>query len=192
MRGFWQMVCPNNATVVVVGDIDPARARAHRERVRRLAAGGVRPQQVPRRRRCRGARCTIDKPGAAQSVIIIGRIGAALEPRLLRAPGHEHDPGPAVHVPVEPEPARDARLQLRRLLVVRVPASAGAVHGGRSSSDGGHGCRAARILQRARGHPPADPGRGGGAGEELPRDALSRAVPVGGGNRCRGGQRAAL
>ncbi|NLG62259.1 MAG: insulinase family protein [Candidatus Cloacimonetes bacterium] len=80
VRGFWQQWWrPNNATVVVVGDIDPARARALTEN----AFGGwqqaeVRPQQVAAASQVQGRTVhLVDKPGAAQSVIIIGRIGAA-------------------------------------------------------------------------------------------------------------------
>ena len=44
---------------------------------------------------------------------------AALHARLLRAAGAEHHPGRLVHLAAQPEPARDARLHLRRALAVR-------------------------------------------------------------------------
>lgn len=80
VRGFWQQWWrPNNATVIVVGDIDAARARTLVE----TAFGGwqrgtATPSQVASATQVQGRTIhLVDKPGAAQSVIIIGRIGVA-------------------------------------------------------------------------------------------------------------------
>ena len=69
----------------------------------------------------------IDKPGAAQSSFRLGGIGVPRSTRrLLRAPGAEHDPRRIVHEPAQPEPARDARLHVRRgLRLLDAPRSAG-------------------------------------------------------------------
>lgn len=79
VRRFWQQWWrPNNATVVVVGDIDAARARALVEK----AFGGwqqatIAQAAVPTAAQVQGRTIhLVDKPGAAQSIIIIGRIGA--------------------------------------------------------------------------------------------------------------------
>lgn len=79
-RNFWQQWWrPNNATVIVVGDIDAARARTlveqafgGWERASTTAPSVADASQVSGR-----TIHLVDKPGAAQSVIIIGRIGAA-------------------------------------------------------------------------------------------------------------------
>jgi len=80
VRGFWQQWWrPNNATIIVVGDIDAARARLLVE----TAFGGwqrgtATPPQVAAAPQVQGRTIhLVDKPGAAQSVIVIGRIGAA-------------------------------------------------------------------------------------------------------------------
>ena len=69
----------------------------------------------------------IDKPGAAQSSFRLGGIGVPRsDQRLLRDPGDEHDPRRVVHEPAQPEPARDARLHVRRAAPAsRCAASAG-------------------------------------------------------------------
>ena len=62
----------------------------------------------------------VDKPGAAQSEIRIGRIGTdRLTPDYYPAAGDEHDPRGFVHLPPQPQPPREARLQLRRRLGLR-------------------------------------------------------------------------
>lgn len=77
---FWrQHWAPNNATLIVAGDIDAARARA----LAQSAFGGwaradVTPAQVAAAPQVQGRTIhLVDKPGAAQSIIFIGRIGAA-------------------------------------------------------------------------------------------------------------------
>ncbi|HEX9692399.1 MAG TPA: pitrilysin family protein [Gemmatimonadales bacterium] len=70
-------VRPNNAFVVVVGDVTPAAIQERLER----AFGSWEPGRIPAPRwpqaqQVRGRRILlVDKPGAAQSEIVIGRIG---------------------------------------------------------------------------------------------------------------------
>ncbi len=79
VRSFWQQRWrANNATVVVVGDIDAARARSlveaafgDWERAMTPAPDVAGVPQVQGR-----TVHLVDKPGAAQSIIVIGRIGA--------------------------------------------------------------------------------------------------------------------
>ena len=62
----------------------------------------------------------IDKPGAAQSQIRIGWVGVPRStPDYPTLAGAQHDSRRLVHVAAEHEPARDARLLVRRVLVVR-------------------------------------------------------------------------
>ncbi len=80
VRAFWeQWWRPNNATVVIVGAIDDARARALVERAfGAWSQRPVQPQSVAAAPQVQGRTIhLVDKPGAAQSVVIIGRIGAA-------------------------------------------------------------------------------------------------------------------
>lgn len=80
VRNFWQQWWrPNNATVVVVGDIDAARARTLIESAfGAWQRGTVEMARVADATQVQGRTVhLVDKPGAAQSVIIIGRIGAA-------------------------------------------------------------------------------------------------------------------
>ncbi|MGH7444144.1 MAG: M16 family metallopeptidase, partial [Longimicrobiales bacterium] len=78
-RAFWQQYWrPNNATVVVVGDIDVARARALvDDAFGEWAAATADAPQVATAPQVSGRTVyLVDKPGAAQSIVIIGRIGA--------------------------------------------------------------------------------------------------------------------
>lgn len=70
---------PGNATLVVVGDIDAADARAVLERAFSAWRGGkVAKEKVAEARQVKGRTVyLVDKPGSAQSVIRIGRIGIA-------------------------------------------------------------------------------------------------------------------
>lgn len=78
VRGFYaRYFRPGNATVIVVGDIDAATARAAIERAFGAWQGGpVEQERVEEANQVRGRVIyVVDKPGAAQSVIQIGRIG---------------------------------------------------------------------------------------------------------------------
>ena len=121
----------------------PPRPRAHLGRGRRPGGGGPgdggegarrrgrpaatsRRSPTPRRRHRRATTIyLVDKPGAAQSTFALGIPGpAAQHARLLRAAGHEHDPGRAVPVAAERQHPRGEGLQLRRQLEFRVSARA--------------------------------------------------------------------
>ncbi len=70
---------PGNATLIMVGDIDAAAARAAAERAFGAWQGGkVEAEKVDVARQVEGRVVyLVDKPGSAQSVIQIGRIGIA-------------------------------------------------------------------------------------------------------------------
>jgi predicted Zn-dependent peptidase len=73
---YWR---PNNASMVVVGDVHPAALRALLERAfGSWTRGDVGPATVPAAPQVSGRTIYIvDKPGAPQSVIQLGRIGVA-------------------------------------------------------------------------------------------------------------------
>jgi len=78
VRGFYaRYFRPGNATVIVVGDIDAASARAAIERAFGSWQGGrVERERIAEAKQVRGRVVyVVDKPGSAQSVIQIGRIG---------------------------------------------------------------------------------------------------------------------
>jgi len=80
IRGFYSRYYrPGNATVIVVGDIDAASARAAIERALGAGGGGrVERARLEPAEQVRGRVVyVVDKPGSAQSVIQIGRIGIA-------------------------------------------------------------------------------------------------------------------
>ncbi|MDZ7268267.1 MAG: insulinase family protein [candidate division KSB1 bacterium] len=79
-RAFYQrFMVPDNATLIVVGDVDPATLRPQLETVfgkwqgRRAADGGPAWPAVKQVEQCQIY--LVDKPGAAQSAIRLGRIG---------------------------------------------------------------------------------------------------------------------
>ena len=120
-------------TLIVVGDVTPtgvlpllesASAPGRRRQRPRATPVPAAPQLAARAgddRRQAGRRAVADPH----------RLGrrAALDARLLPAAGAEHDARRLVHLAAEPEPARGARLHLRRQLAVRHAALAGAVLG---------------------------------------------------------------
>jgi predicted Zn-dependent peptidase len=73
---YWR---PNNATMVVVGDVQPASLRALLEQsFGGWSKGDVSPATIPASPQVAGRTIyLVDKPGAAQSVIQLGRIGVA-------------------------------------------------------------------------------------------------------------------
>ena len=107
---------------------DAARRRRHRARpgaaaarveLRRVEAAAellsrawrCRPRRQPARREV----YLVDKPGAPQSQIRIGWVGVPrVDARLLPASGDEHGARRVVQLAAEPQPAREARLHLRR------------------------------------------------------------------------------
>ena len=132
------------------------RAAAAREAVRRVEgrrAAGARTPRAARRRSSPQRQITIvDMPGAAQSQIRIGWVGVPRStPDYFALAGAEHDSRRLVHVAAQPEPAREARLRLRRQLAVRHAAVGRAVPGRRRRADRQDGRGAARVLQRAEG-----------------------------------------
>ena len=123
---------PDNATLLVVGDVTPASVMPMLEK----AFGIVeeRGHGAARRRRAERAAAQV-APGlhrrqaGCAAVADPHRLGrrAALDGRLRGARGAEHDSRRIVYVAAEPEPARGARLQLRRELHVRHAAVGGSV-----------------------------------------------------------------
>ena len=107
------------------GDQHAERREGHDGRARRQAGRGA--VVVPHRRRRR----------------------AALDQRLLPAAGDEHDAGRVVHEPAQPEPARDARLHVRRGLGLRTAALGRPVHRERRGRDGQDGLGADRVHEGA-------------------------------------------
>ena len=127
---------PSNATLLVVGDVD-AGSRAAAARVELRRAGR---RQARRRRRVDAARrrrsppratvYLVDKPGAPQSQIRIGWIGVPRStPDYFPLQVMNTILGGVVQLAAEPEPAREARLHLRRGVVVRHARHAGSVLG---------------------------------------------------------------
>ena len=101
---------PGNAALVVVGDVEPdAIAAALETRLRAWAPGPV-PQPpallpTPASLQSRPL-YLIDKPSAAQSVLTVGKIGAAVQiPRFPRLGGDERHFGRTVRQPAQLEPA---------------------------------------------------------------------------------------
>ena len=89
---------------------------------------------------------------------------------LLRARRDQHHSRRLVHLAAQHEPARSARLHLRRLVGVRHARRAGAVRRLGQRADGQDGRVAARVLQGAGRHPPA-----GARGRAAPRPQLRSA-----------------
>ena len=113
---------PDNATLIVVGDVDGRRVLPLLEaafgawKPEGPAAG---PHRARRRPAARRGRCTSStSPAPPQSQIRIGGVGVPRStPDYFPLAGAEHDPRRVVHVAAQPEPARAARLHLRRRLV---------------------------------------------------------------------------
>ena len=119
----------------------------------------------------------VDMPSAEQSQIRIGWVGVPRSaPDYFPLRRAQHGPGRLVHVAPQPEPARRARLLLRRQLAVRHAAVRGRVPGGRRRADRQDRGRAARILQGAQGHRgPRERGRAR-QGQELRRAQLPQRI----------------
>ena len=131
---------PSNATLIVVGDVTATGVLPLLEE-----AFGDWPMAAPvaSDARCRSAPqltagqvTIVDMPSAA-AVADPHRLGrrAALDARLLPARRAQHDPGRLVHVAPQPEPARRARLLLRRQLALRHAAVGGRVPGRRRRAE---------------------------------------------------------
>ena len=93
----------------------------------------------------------VDKPGAPQSQIVIGGVGVARStPDYFPIEVLNTHPRRVVHVAAEPEPAREARLHLRRRIVVLDAARAGPLRRVRRRADRGDGRGAEGVLRRTR------------------------------------------
>ena len=116
---------PDNATLLVVGDVTPDTVLPLLEKQLRRVEGrghGAAPRRRCRPRRSRaGAQVYIvDKPGAAQSQIRIGWVGVPRStPDYFPIQVLNTILGGSFTLAAEPEPAREARLHLRRELGVR-------------------------------------------------------------------------
>ena len=128
MVAFWkQNFVPNNAALVVAGDISMAELRALAEKSFGAWQRGTPAQPALGAPTTTPARVVIvDKPGSPQTQVRVASIGArALVAGLPAAAGDEHRARRAVLEPHQHEPARGARLHLRRVLAVHVPPRAG-------------------------------------------------------------------
>ena len=178
MVAFWkQNFVPNNAALVVAGDITMAELRPLAEK-----AFGAWQRGTPARPAL-GAPATtaarvviVDKPGRAADAAARRRDRrGALVAGLPGDAGDEHGARRPVLEPHQHEPARGARLHLRRQLAVRVP------QGGRVRSRSASGVRTdvtgaavAEILKEVRGMAAAAM-----TADELKRakDALAYSLP---------------
>ena len=137
-------------------------ARGRRGRAAARAAGAAAPQLA--------AREVDDRRHARRRAVAdphrLGR-RRALDAGLLRAASAEHRARRLVHVALEPESARGARLRVRRELAVRHAACAGAVRRRRRRPDRQDGGVVDGILQRARGDSRADRRGRAREGQEL-------------------------
>ena len=147
---------PGNARMLVVGDVTLAEARELVE----ARFGSWKAAEVPARPQAQppapGKRTfyLVDKPGAAESVVIIGHVGApALDARLLRAARAQYHPGRFVHVTAQPEPARDPRLHLWSALQLRHVPAGRTIPGRCLGGDRQDRQLADRVLQGAARHP---------------------------------------
>ena len=127
------------------GDGDAAAGEALRHVAgaaarRRCRADAAAPR--PNRRRARSTSWTSRARAQSRDPHRVGR-RAALDARLLPDRGDEHDPRRLVHLAAQPEPARAARLHLRRRLGLRHAPSAP----GRSPP--APACRPTRRRRRA-------------------------------------------
>ena len=122
--------------------------------VRRLegrAGRATAPPRPTRRSSPRAQVYLVDKPGA-RAVADPDRLDrrAAIDARLLRAARAQHDPRRRVHLAPEQEPARSARLRLRRLVALRHALVGRAVLRRRRRADRQDRRGAEGVLQRAR------------------------------------------
>ena len=102
---------PDNATLLIVGDVTPASAMPMLEKAfGSWKADGMAPlvAEVPTAPQLKSRQIYIvDKPERAQSQIRIGWVGVPRSTAgLRRARSAEHDPRRLVHVAPQPEPAR--------------------------------------------------------------------------------------
>ena len=130
MEAFWkQNFVPNNAALVVAGDISMNElTRAGRKGVRRMAArhtGAARARHTRHDAGPRGHRGQAGKPADAAARGEHRR--AAVLAGLPADAGHEHGARRTLLEPHQHEPARGARLHLRRELAVLVQARGRAV-----------------------------------------------------------------
>ena len=119
---------PSNATLIVTGDVTSGAVMPRLEAA--FGAGRARPRaaQLPAAPQLTARQVyLVDKPGAAQSQIRIGWVGVPRStPDYFALRVLNTDPRRLVHLAAESEPARGARLRLRRQLIVRhARASAG-------------------------------------------------------------------
>ena len=163
-------------------DLLPPREREAPRRRRRHARRGAQARRGPLRRLGEGRRARrrrwpsrpapaprtfylVDKPGAAQSVIRIGHVGVPRStPDYYALRVLNTILGGVVHLAAQPEPARDARLHLRRVVGVRHVPHGRAVPRRRLGADREDRQRADRVLQGAAPHP-RRAGAGGRAGQ---------------------------
>ena len=148
VRRFYQTYFrPNNATLIVVGDVT---ADDIERRVRALFGSWARAD-VPATTAERatgepGDRDLSDRQAGRSAVVRAHRVDrrSALDGRLFRDPGDEHDSRRRVHQPAQHQPARDARLHVRgRFRLFHAPVG-GAVHRAR----GGRGREERLVADR--------------------------------------------
>ena len=157
-RGHYR---PDNAVLIVVGDVDAAGAApARRRALRRLegrrpgraavsGAGRAAARQAPDLHRRQARRRAVADPHRA------GR-RAALDARLHRARRVEHHSRRLVHLAAQHQPAREERLRLRRGVALRHAPGGRAVLGRRRRADRQDRRGAEGVLQRAERHAAAD------------------------------------
>ena len=112
---------PGAASLVVVGDVTAAVLPALEKAFGSWKAVGAPPRRCPscrRRASSRRARVwLVDKKGAAQSSLRLGRVGPSWpDPAYAPERGDEHAARRLVHLAAQRQPARAARLRLRRRL----------------------------------------------------------------------------
>jgi zinc protease len=163
MAAFWrQHFVPNNAALVVAGDMSMNELRALRWLARHDARASC-----DRRQAWHAADAAARRLDRRRAVLA----------RLQGAAGDEQRAWGALLGPDQYEPARAARLQLRRLLAVPVPPQSGAVRGGGRHPDGCDRAGGHRDLQRDHRHDrQADERRRAAEGEGGARQFARRGV----------------
>ena len=147
---------PSNATLIVAGDVTATGVLPQLEEAFGEVADVGAGRQHAGAHRPPAHRQTGDPRGHAvgRAVADPHRLGrrAAVDARLFPARRPQHDPGRLVHVAPQPEPARRARLLLRRQLALRHAAVRRRVPGRRRRAERQDVRGAGRVLQGAEGH----------------------------------------
>ena len=123
MMAFWrQRFIPNNAALIVGGDISMSELRALADKAFASWPRGnpVRPELgAPDTTRARIV--IVDKPGAPETQVRVAAIGAARSTPDFRALQVMNNALGRCSEPHQHEPARGARLHIRRLVAVHLP-----------------------------------------------------------------------